>query len=438
MGKLKVIESLKFIDLFAGLGGFHLALEDLGYKCVFASEILSDLRETYKLNFKSVNPSYVIGDLHLFPIEKIPKHDILCAGFPCQPFSQAGKREGLKDPKNGNHFEKLLNILDYHKPTYILLENVHTLEGHDHGRTWKIIKNELSKEYDIDMRVLSPHQFGIPQNIKRIYIAGKRHDKGGLADFNFGILPVVPEQCNIETILEKNPNNYTPLKEITKKHLYVWQNFLDNLKINEVPRFPIWAAEFGANYPYEDKATERYNNEELLNFKGAFGIPIQGKDRQQILDCLPPYARRQDLKFPDWKINYIRKNREFYTKNKKWIDKWVKQILNWEHSHQKFEWNCGLSELTLKNKIIQFRPSGIRVKNPDKSPALVLMSTQTPIIYDRSIGEFRYMNVNEAVKLQSMEKLKYFPSTPSQCYRALGNAVNVTVVKSIANELFKI
>ena len=146
MGKLKVIESLKFIDLFAGLGGFHLALEDLGYKCVFASEILSDLRETYKLNFKSVNPSYVIGDLHLFPIEKIPKHDILCAGFPCQPFSQAGKREGLKDPKNGNHFEKLLNILDYHKPTYILLENVHTLEGHDHGRTWKIIKNELSVE----------------------------------------------------------------------------------------------------------------------------------------------------------------------------------------------------------------------------------------------------------------------------------------------------
>ena len=95
----------------------------------------------------------------------------------------------------------------------------------------KIIKNELSKEYDIDMRVLSPHQFGIPQNRKRIYIAGKRHDKGGLADFNFGILPVVPEQCNIETILEKNPNNYTPLKEITKKHLYVWQNFLDNLKI---------------------------------------------------------------------------------------------------------------------------------------------------------------------------------------------------------------
>ena len=327
-------KKLKFIDLFAGLGGFHLALQGLGYKCVFASEIKTELRETYLKNFDDIQPENVIGDLHNFPIDKIPKHDILCAGFPCQPFSQAGKREGLSDPVNGNHFEKIIEILNHHKPKYIILENVPTLEGHDNGYTWGIIKNELSKSYEIKFKILSPHEFGIPQHRKRIYIVGIKKELGSLKEFSFGILTERKNNCNISSVLESNPKDFTPLKDLTIEHINVWQEFIQHLSIDEVPRFPIWAAEFGANYPFEEKATINYTNEELVQYKGSFGSPIQGVNREEILGFLPPYARRDDLRFPSWKINYIRKNREFYQKHRSWIDQWINKIIGWEHSHQ--------------------------------------------------------------------------------------------------------
>ena len=98
-------DKLKFIDLFAGLGGFHFALKDLGHECVLASEIQPDLRKYYAVNHPDLRPERIIGDIHKdIETEKIPEFDILCAGFPCQPFSQAGNRMGLNDPVNGNHF----------------------------------------------------------------------------------------------------------------------------------------------------------------------------------------------------------------------------------------------------------------------------------------------------------------------------------------------
>ena len=116
----------------------------------------------------------IIGDIHKeISVKDIPNFDILCAGFPCQPFSQAGYRMGLNDPTNGNHFLKLLEIIKEHKPAYIFLENVPNLKGHDNGNTWNIIKSSVENEgYLVDEKILSPDQFGVPQQRKRIYIVG--------------------------------------------------------------------------------------------------------------------------------------------------------------------------------------------------------------------------------------------------------------------------
>ena len=226
-------------------------MKKLGGKCVFASELKEDLRELYKKNFDME----CAGNINDIDIKKdIPaKFDLLCAGFPCQPFSKAGKQQGFEDSEErGNLFWKIKEIYTEHEPEFLLLENVPNLESHDNGHTWEVIKNELSVLYDVKTDIISPHHFGIPQHRTRFYIAGRLKSKGGLKNFQF------PDhsqkvQCNIKTIIDENDTNYMTLRPQTRIHLRAWQNFLDLLTENEIeiPSFPIWAMEWGADYEYE-------------------------------------------------------------------------------------------------------------------------------------------------------------------------------------------
>lgn len=169
-------KKLKFIDLFAGIGGFHLALKSLDMECVFTSEIDTHARKTYAANFKDNyldHPDLFSGDIWKVDYKKIPDFDILCGGFPCQPFSQAGHKKGFKDNKDGNLFFSIEQILKIKKPKAFFLENVRHLKNHDNGNTFKIIYSTLQKlGYSFDYKIIKASEFGLPQHRPRIYMVG--------------------------------------------------------------------------------------------------------------------------------------------------------------------------------------------------------------------------------------------------------------------------
>ena len=169
-------KKLKFIDLFAGIGGFHLALKSLGMECVFTSEIDAHARKTYSANFKDKyldHPDLFAGDIWKVDYKKIPDFDILCGGFPCQPFSQAGHKKGFKDNKDGNLFFAIEEVLKTKKPSAFFLENVRHLKNHDEGNTFKVIYKTLQKlNYTFDYKIIRASEFGLPQHRPRIYMVG--------------------------------------------------------------------------------------------------------------------------------------------------------------------------------------------------------------------------------------------------------------------------
>lgn len=216
--------NFKFIDLFAGIGGFRLAFQNLGGKCVYTSEWDKDAQKTYRANFgdhpfgditKESTKKYIPGDF-----------DILCAGFPCQAFSIAGKRGGFDDTR-GTLFFEVAEIIRRKKPKAIFLENVKGLKNHDKGKTLETILNVLRNDLNYfvpDPKIINAKDFGVPQNRERIYIVGFRNDLG-INDFEYP--NPLNKKVQFADIKEKNvvPTKYylstqyvTTLENHKKRH----------------------------------------------------------------------------------------------------------------------------------------------------------------------------------------------------------------------------
>ena len=180
------MKKFTFIDLFAGIGGFHIAMHDLGGECVFASEWDDDCRKTYTANFNQIAPKLFdksgqpngnfVGDITKISPKDIPKHDILCGGFPCQPFSQAGYKRGFEDTR-GTLFFNVAAILKEKRPLAFFLENVRGLFTHDNGKTFEVIKNTIEElGYDMSYQIIKASDFNCPQHRPRLYMIGIRKD----------------------------------------------------------------------------------------------------------------------------------------------------------------------------------------------------------------------------------------------------------------------
>jgi DNA (cytosine-5)-methyltransferase 1 len=386
------MKKFKYIDLFSGIGGFHVAMESLGGQCILASEIDKFAIESYLENY-GINSD---NDITKIVPEQIGDYDVLCAGFPCQPFSKAGFQEGFADQTKGTLFFEIVRILKATRPSFIMLENVRNLVSHDKGNTYKVIcntLNELGYAINSEPIIMSPHQLGIPQLRERVYILGVRKDLG------------------VENIVVTNPNGkkehlsiYTSgvleeghvdekyyISDYEEMVLNAWDEFYQGIK-EKVIGFPIWTSEFKQDYDTSD--------------------------------------------FPKWKQDFCKKNRNLYHNNKDFTDKWLEKhndLKDWTPTDRKFEWQAGTAINTIWDGIIQFRPSGIRVKRPDTFQALVAM-VQIPII-----GRYkRRLTPREAARLQSFPDSFKINKNDQQAYKQFGNAVNVNVVKYLAEQLFDI
>jgi DNA (cytosine-5)-methyltransferase 1 len=387
------VQNFTFIDLFAGLGGFRIALQNLGGTCVFSSEWDKKAQETYEKNFGE-KP---FGDITLPEVKNnIPENfDVLCAGFPCQPFSKGGFQNGFEDTR-GTLFFDICEIVQKHQPKYILLENVANLVSHDNGNTYKtILKNlkNLGYSFPKNAVIVSPDKLGVPILRPRVFIPCVRKD---FVKENISFIENFKDQLekkyvekpeSIDTIIDFNNKN--TLTDYELKILTVWDEFYQNMD-QKIIGFPIWL--------------DYFKNEENLD------------------------------NYPKWKANFIQKNKDLYQRNKPFIDKWLKKYhnLDWAvKTHKKMEWQAGETQKSVFDCLIQFRPSGVRIKKPDRFSTLVAMNHQ------QIIGKLqRRISINECKKLQSFPDNYILSDNVAVAMKQLGNSVNVKVVQTIMQMLF--
>lgn len=397
----------RFVDLFAGIGGFHLALGNLGGTCVLASEIDRECQLVYRKRFPETP---LVGDIRTLSARAgaIPEHDVLAAGFPCQPFSKSGFQMGLRDQTRGTLFFEIMEIIRARHPRFVILENVRNIAGPRHLDTWRTVILSLREEgYAVsdDPIVFSPHLLspdleGAPQIRERIFILAEHFGEAtgtwlGPVVRNEPVAGWSPKRWRIEDVLEHDDSipdiDRYRLRPDEKLWLDAWNDFIQRLPREQLPGFPIWVEAFKRR-------------------------PNVGGD------------------IPDWKANFNAKNSALYVEHHNWIDKWIRhwKVRKFPLSRQKFEWQARGMDPDVWKLVAHLRPSGIRVKPPTYLPALVAI-TQTSIIGSRC----RRITPREAARLQGFPDHFELHPTDAVAYRQLGNAVNVGVAKYVARALIE-
>jgi DNA (cytosine-5)-methyltransferase 1 len=404
---------ITFTDLFAGIGGFHAAGSAFGWNCVMANEIDEAAARIYEKNW-GMNP---LGNIHDYTKPKskkvIPKHDVLFAGFPCQPFSKSGKQLGMEEAR-GSLFHDIAVVIKSANPTLVVLENVRNLAGPRHSHEWNYI---ISKLRDLGYRVsskpfvVSPHRIppsygGTPQARERVFIVGTKLPKN-FKKVNQPFLDVPlffptdfdgwdPNCWDLMTDLpiKENPKDFLKyrLSSDEIEIINAWDDLVARMLEDRdgvrLPGFPLWSDIWGKKplYKYDDKA-------------------------------------------PDWKMDFEFKNRQFYLEHREIIDSWFKahpEIRKASPSKRKLEWQAqDLSSIW--EGLIHFRPSGIRVKRSTYVPALVAI-TQTTILGPLQ----RRITPGEAALLQGLPKnFSFLSQSDSLSYKQLGNGVSVGAVYQV-------
>jgi DNA (cytosine-5)-methyltransferase 1 len=408
MGSARRTAAFAFADLFAGIGGFHAALAALGGTAAYAVEIDPPAAEVYRRNW-GLDP---LGDLVTATDGRmeVPDHDVLVAGFPCQPFSKSGYQRGM-DEARGTLFWNICRVLEERRPAVVLLENVRNLAGPRHAHEWHVIirsLRELGYRVSSTPAVFSPHLLppelgGRPQIRERVFIAATY--VGGLQDLD--VEPVVlnrpvegwdPSSWDVQRDLldpEVDAAEAASLRLTVAETRWVdaWDDFVQHLRVRmiKLPGFPIWADEFTH------------------------------------IDNL-----RIDPSTPAWKADFLRKNARLYTDHRDLIEPWLQR---WDHldgfppSRRKLEWQAQ-DEKRLWDTVMHFRPSGIRAKRATYLPALVAI-TQTSII--GPLG--RRISIREAAGLQGLPRGFDFGSQRAALtYKQLGNGVNVGVAHYVLRQ----
>ena len=385
------LSSYKFIDLFCGIGGFHQALHKLGATCVLACDINKDCRVVYKDNY-GIDPVPNVKDINE---NDMVDFDILCAGFPCQSFSNGGNKKCFEDER-GMLFDDIIRIVKVKKPKFMFLENVKHILKVGGGEVIKYIKQKISDvEYNLQLFQISPHNFGIPQQRERVYFVCVRND---IYNGTPIVLPTYSGKIDLETFLEE--------KKCINEKYFIKGDILNVLES--------W--------------------DEIIK---VFEVGEKISPTIMINDAFTSYNQTQLDAFPLWKKDYIVKNIPLIEKYKTKIAPWYqknKDILKKREIYGKLEWQTGVikKDDSIFNHFIQIRQSGIRVKKGQYFPTLVAIS-QIPI-YGK---EKRYITPRECARLQSFpESFKLSPDD-KKSYKQLGNSVNVHNVFTVISSTLK-